>query len=570
MSGPVKRAAERARKDTHALRGKALEAVGGPARARVVLTFAAILALAGADTGTISPLAGNLEQAFHIGNTEFGLLLTVVSLAGAAFTIPFGVLTDRTRRTRLLTVCIAAWAVAVLFSGAAQSYLWLVLARVGLGLVTGVAGPAIASLTGDFFPARERGRMYGMILGGDLIGSALGYIISGDLSSVVSWRYAMWWPMIPSLALAWWVWKLPEPARGGQSALPVGAGHITGEREAGDARHAGESGDARPAGRGHGAASGEDARGEKEGMVQKAARRIHAEPDPDLVLHGDPAGNSVWWAIRYVLRVRTNLVIIIASALGYFFFAGFRAFAILFATRHYGITKPEATAVIVILGAGALAGIFAGGRITDRLLQRGHLRIRVIVPAVCLLGISLFLAPGIATASIAVAVPLFTAGAFLLGAPNPPMDAARLDIIHHSLWGRAEGVRSTLRTLGEAGAPLLFGFVSEYVFGGPGAIGGTGGLGGGAGAAGNAGNATGLEYTFLVFLAALIVAGLLVLPALRTYPRDVATAAASVKAIRTAGGGDERRDDGGGGRDSKVTRGDGKAGTHGDAGRPAA
>jgi hypothetical protein len=37
----------------------------------------------------------------------------------------------------------------------------------------------------------------------------------------------------------------------------------------------------------------------------------------------------------------------------------------------------------------------------------------------------------------------------------------------------------------------------------------------------------GLEYTFLVFLVTPIAAGALALTALRTYPRDVATAAES-------------------------------------------
>src|SRR5205823_13269135 len=109
----------------------------------------------------------------------------------------------------------------------------------------------------------------------------------------------------------------------------------------------------------------------------------------------------------------------------------------------------------------------------------------------------------------------------LLGAANPPMDAARLDIMHPRLWGRAEGIRTFLRTLGEAAAPISFGFVSQYVFGGPAASTGSTGASSGAHLAGHA---TGLEYTFLVFLIPLLCAGLLALAALRTYPRDVATA----------------------------------------------
>lgn len=145
------------------------------------------------------------------------------------------------------------------------------------------------------------------------------------------------------------------------------------------------------------------------------------------------------------------------------------------------------------------------------------------------------LVSAIISTSVVVALPLLIVGAALLGAPNPPLDAARLDIMHPRLWGRAEAVRTVLRSAGEAAAPVLFGYVSQYVFAGPGsaAAGGTGGS-----APGGTGGEGGLEYTFLVFLIPLMIAGLLALTALRTYPRDVATASASVRAID-----DTRRDD---------------------------
>jgi predicted MFS family arabinose efflux permease len=472
----------------------------------VALTLAAVLAVNGADTGTISATTDNLERAFGAGNTQIGALLSVVALVGAAFTIPAGILTDRTRRTWLLGGSIAAWALATIVSGAATSYLWLVLARVALGVVTATTGPAVASLTGDYFPAAERARIYGLILGGDLVGSGFGYLVSGELSSLTTWRVAFWWLAVPTLILAWVVWRMPEPARG--------------------------SGDARDA-------SGADkaARG-KTGLAERALDHADVSPQEELVLREDPTGRSIWWAVRYVLRVRTNVVIILASALGYFYFAGLRSFAVIFATGHYGLGKATASALIVVLGAGSLAGVYAGGRVADRLLRRGHIRARVLVPAVCLLALTPVLAPAIATQTVAIALPLLLLGAFLLGAPNPPLDAARLDIMHPRLWGRAEGVRTALRSLGEAAAPLLFGYVSQYVFGGPGSSAGAGAGGGGSGGGGpgGAGSAAGLEYTFLVFLIPLLAAGLLALVALRTYPRDVATAAESARAIGRAVG----------------------------------
>jgi MFS family permease len=517
--------ASAAQRSLRRVRDIVMDAAGGPARARVALTLAAVLGLNGADTGTISSTTGNLERAFGVGNTQIGLLLTVVGLVGAAFTIPAGVLADRTRRTWLLAGCIAMWAVATAVSGAATSYLWLLLARVALGVVTATTGPVIASLTGDYFPAADRGRMYGLILAGDLAGSGFGYLVSGDLSAVTTWRVAFWWLAVPSLALAWVVWRLPEPARGGSSRIPVGATEIRGERDV--AAH-GE----------HEKPEGGSPDGHKPGLAQHALVDTDVRPQEELVLRSDPADRSLWWAIRYILRVRTNVVIIIASALGYFYFAGLRSFAVIFATSHYGISKPTATTLIVVLGAGALAGVYAGGRFADRLLRRGHVRARVLVPAVCLLALAPVLAPAIATPTVAIALPLLLLGAFLLGAPNPPLDAARLDIMPAGLWGRAEGVRTALRSLGEAAAPLMFGYVSQYIFGGPGSASGSGADGGGSGGT-SAAQATGLEYTFLFFLIPLVAAGLLALAGLRTYPRDVATATASARAIGRAAGRDD-------------------------------
>lgn len=470
-------------------RGSAL--VGGPARARVVLILGAALGLQGADVATLSATADDLRRAFGIDNTAIGLLVSVTALAGALGTLPIGVLTDRTRRTRLLASSIALWAVAMVFAGAATSYGWLLIARVGLGVVTATTGPTIASLTGDFFPARSRARMLGYILGGELVGTGIGYVVSGEIAALVSWRFAFWWLVIPTVAVIWLAWRLPEPARDGHSRLQPGQTDIPDEREVGqsgpadDAEATAEQGDA---------------------SAGKVARRNHVEPQRELVLTEDPTNRSLWWAVRYVLRVRTNVVIIIASALGYFYFAGLQSFAMIFVTQHYGIAQSVASVLTLVVGIGALAGVYLGGRTADRLLGRGYLNARVVVPAVTLFGVVVVFAPAVVTTSLWLALPLLVVGAGLLGATNPPMDAARLDIIHPALWGRAEGIRTLLRTLGQAAAPVLFGWFSDRVFGG---------------------GRHGLEYTFLAFLVVLVVAGALALIATRTYPRDIATAAES-------------------------------------------
>src|SRR4029079_3279841 len=103
------------------------------------------------------------------------------------------------------------------------SYSTLLLTRLALGAVTATAGPAIASLIRDYFPARERGRVWGYVLGGEIAGSAVGFIISGSVASLIDWRAAFVLLAIPGFFLARELYRtVPAAQRRRQSALAVG------------------------------------------------------------------------------------------------------------------------------------------------------------------------------------------------------------------------------------------------------------------------------------------------------------------------------------------------------------
>src|SRR5437660_10997008 len=84
------------------VRGEVVKRVGGPARARVITLFGAVLALNGADAATVGAVAPQLEHSLHIGNTKIGLLSSAVLLVGAIFTLPIGYLVDRFKRMPML------------------------------------------------------------------------------------------------------------------------------------------------------------------------------------------------------------------------------------------------------------------------------------------------------------------------------------------------------------------------------------------------------------------------------------------------------------------------------------
>jgi predicted MFS family arabinose efflux permease len=459
--------------------------LGGAERTRVIVVLAAVLGLSGADVATVGASATELRAGLHITNTDVGLLVAVSSLIGAVASLPFGVLADRVRRTHVLGFTIVLWGAAMLWSATASDFTELLWTRLFLGAVTASAGPMVASLVGDWFGSWERGRIYSVILAGEFVGAGVGFAVTGNIAAL-SWRAAFVILALPAFVLAVTVWRLREPERGGKGVL------------------ASESGPPPPPE----AALADE--GQHETDAQRLARARQIEPDPELIVSPSEARRMhLVRATRYVLRVRTNIFLIAASACGYYFLAGIETFGVEFAKQQYGIDQALANLLLLVIGGGALAGVLAGGTVGDWLLQRGRLNARILTPAFAATATVVLFIPAIFTRGAFTAVPYLTAAAFFLAAQNPPLDAARLDIMPPLLWGRAEAVRTLLRSLAMALAPLLFGAVSDYVFGG---------------------GRSGLQWTFVLMLVPLAGSAWLLFKSRETYPSDVASAAAAAQA----------------------------------------
>jgi MFS family permease len=126
---------------------------------------------------------------------------------------------------------------------------------------------------------------------------------------------------------------------------------------------------------------------------------------------------------------------------------------------------------------------------------------RVVVAGGAMLAACVLTAPALLATSLYVALPLLVAGAACVGGENPPMDAARLDVVRGTVWGRAEGVRTLLKSGAQAASPVAFGLLADHAFGGGG---------------------SGLRDAFLVMLVPLLVGGVLLLTlGRRWYPGDV-------------------------------------------------
>lgn len=472
------------RRASEAADRKVTDMVGGPERKRVIVLLAGVLALAGADMGAIGAAADPLKSDLGLSNGQIGLLISVVALSGGLATIPIGMLTDRVNRTRLLAVSVALWALAMIGCALAPTFGWLILTRVAMGVVVAVAGPAIASLVGDLFFPHERGRVLGFILAGELLGTGLGYAVAGAVTAIMPWRVVFVLFAIPAVLLTVAVWRVREPKRGGQDRLepvdPPGAKHRV-------------------------------KRDVDERSVHDRVRDAGITPTPSAMLDEDPAKVPIHRAIKYLLKIPSNVALIVSSALGYFFFAGLKTFGILFIGSHFDLGNAVVAVVFPVIGLGAVLGVLVGGRFGDWLVSKGKFSGRMIVGASGYLLVPLVLPIVLISDNFLLAFPVLILVAAALAWPNPALDSARLDVVENRLWGRAESLRTVLKTGAEGLAPVLFGLLSDHLAGG---------------------GELGLRWTFAIMLVPLLASGVVLFRARRHYAGDVAAAALTEERFR--------------------------------------
>jgi MFS family permease len=506
-----------ARRGARSAKRKLIPVLGGRTRTRVIVVLACVLALSSADTATVGAAATELHSSLNISTFDIGLLVSVTAVVGAVFSLPFGALADKLRRTWLLGTAIVLWGIAMIWSATAGTFGELLLARLALGGVTAVAGPVVASLVGDWFAGGERGQIYSYILTGELLGAGLGFAFTGELAAL-SWRLAFVILAIPAFVVAWAVFQLPEPLRGGRGALApepgtrpwLAAGNTGAEvppQQPPQQQPPHPYAPAQPP-------PVDAAPPEHRTDAQRMALERGIRPDPALVARADPR-MGFFTAVRYVLAVRTNVVLIVSGALGYYFLAGVETFGVEFVSGvkgnpgQYHVAPALANGLLLVVGAGAVLGVLVAGPLGDALLRRGHLAGRVRVAAIAATVTVVMMIPPLVTHSALTALPYLVLAGVGLSGQNPPIDAARLDIMPSWLWGRAEGIRTFVRNGAQALAPLIFGGISDYVFGG------------------ETHGHQGLRWTFVVMLVPLALSAYYLFVAARRYPKDVASAAAA-------------------------------------------
>jgi MFS family permease len=170
------------------------------------------------DRQVLGALLEPIRKEFHLSDTQLGTLGTLPIVLYALVGLPLGRLADSGSRKKLLAAGVAVWASLTGLGGLVQSYLMLLVSRLGVYAGEAACAPAATSWIGDLFPAERRARALAIFMLGVPIGGALSYAISGPAAQAWGWRTALAVAALPAVALIPALWSLDEPARGASEA----------------------------------------------------------------------------------------------------------------------------------------------------------------------------------------------------------------------------------------------------------------------------------------------------------------------------------------------------------------
>jgi MFS family permease len=165
------------------------------------------------DRFLIAAVGPKLQEELGLSDFKFGLVINAFMLGYFATSPLFGVLGDRLPRRGLMALGVATWSVATAASGFAPTFLALVAARVVVGVGEASYATLAPTIIDDLASPRVKNRWLAVFYVAIPVGSALGYLLGGQLEHAYGWRSAFFIAGAPGLALAAATLALKEPPR---------------------------------------------------------------------------------------------------------------------------------------------------------------------------------------------------------------------------------------------------------------------------------------------------------------------------------------------------------------------
>ncbi len=137
--------------------------------------------------------------------------------------IPIAWAADRFNRTKIVAISLAVWSGFTALTGAAGSFMSMLLARIGVGIGEAGGSPPSHSIISDLYPKEQRASALGIYSLGIPFGIAFSYILAGALIQALGWRGMLYALGVAGVLLSLiLVLLVKEPVRGQQESTSGG------------------------------------------------------------------------------------------------------------------------------------------------------------------------------------------------------------------------------------------------------------------------------------------------------------------------------------------------------------
>lgn len=169
------------------------------------------------DRACIGAAKGSVSSEFGLSNIQWAWVMAAFTLGYALMQTPSGKLADKKGARVVLSGIITIWSVLTALTGAAWSFISMIVIRFLFGAGEAGAFPTLSKVVYKWFPVNERGIIQGINFSGSRIGGAVAYPIVVALIVLFGWRGSFFIFGVVGLlfALGWWLYfrNTPEESK---------------------------------------------------------------------------------------------------------------------------------------------------------------------------------------------------------------------------------------------------------------------------------------------------------------------------------------------------------------------
>ncbi|HSY20040.1 MAG TPA: MFS transporter [Candidatus Acidoferrales bacterium] len=136
----------------------------------------------------LSPLGAVLLPELNVAPSQFGLLVSVYAFSASISGLLTAGFADKFDRKKLLLFFYTGFILGTVLCGVAQSYHFLLAARIITGLFGGVIGSIGMAIAADLFPLEQRGRVMGVVQTAFAASQVMGLPVGLYLSNKWNWH----------------------------------------------------------------------------------------------------------------------------------------------------------------------------------------------------------------------------------------------------------------------------------------------------------------------------------------------------------------------------------------------